>query len=196
MTVEPWSRQRRSAERNETAILEATRALLRDADAGALEMRDVARSAGVGVGTVYRRFGDKAALLAAVIGADERELQDAILAGPPPLGPGAPAADRLDAFLTALAALTEANLNVLLAVDAASPARMEVGAYGAWRLHVIHLLSDLRPDLDDGDRGWFADALLAPLASETYATQRRRLGMSAEAVARNLRALAAAVARA
>src|SRR6187401_2225355 len=77
-TTATHARQREEAARNEARILEATRALLRDDDAGAVEIRDVARAAGVGVGTVYRRFGDKAGLLAAVIGADERVLQDAL----------------------------------------------------------------------------------------------------------------------
>ena len=193
--TEGWRPQRTAAQRNEARILECTRALLQEADAGAVEMRDVARAAGVGVGTVYRRFGDKATLLASVIGADEADLQTALLSGPPPLGPGAPAGERLDAFLTALARLTEENLNVLLATTAASPGRMHVGAYGAWRLHLIHLLSELRGDLSESDRGWYADALLAPLDSETYAVQRRRFGMSSEQIARNLRSLAAAVAR-
>jgi AcrR family transcriptional regulator len=185
---------RRDAGRTEAVIVERTRALLRDADAGSIEMRDVARAAGVGVGTVYRRFGDKAALLAAVIGADERELQDAILTGPPPLGPGADPRERLAAFLAALAALTEDNLNVLLAVDAAAPSRLHVGAYGAWRLHLVALIGALRPGLPDPDRGWWADVLLAPLDPATYAVQRRRFGLSAEDIARNLDALADAVA--
>jgi AcrR family transcriptional regulator len=40
-------------------------------------MRDIAHAAGVGVGTLYRRFGDRAGLLAAVIREDERVLQEA-----------------------------------------------------------------------------------------------------------------------
>jgi AcrR family transcriptional regulator len=193
-TASGWRRQRTQAARNELRILDSTRRLLQSDDAGTVDMRDIARAAGVGVGTIYRRFGDKGALLAAVIDADERELQDALLTGPPPLGPGPPAGERLQAFLVALAALTEDNLNVLLATNAASPGRMYVGAYGAWRLHVIHLLAELRPDLGDVDRGWYADALLAPLDPQTYAVQRRRLGMNADAIAANLRALALALA--
>ncbi len=192
--VATHARQREQAARNEARILDATRALLRDDDAGAVEIRDIAKAAGVGVGTVYRRFGDKAALLAAVIGADERVLQDALLSGPPPVGPGAPAGERLGAFLDALAALTEANLNALLATDAASAGRVHVGAYRAWRLHVAHLVSELRPELTDADGGWYADALLGPLDSQTYAFCRREQGMTAASIAANLRALAAAVA--
>jgi AcrR family transcriptional regulator len=191
-TAPGWRRQRSEAARNELRILDSTRELLARS-AGAVDMREIAQAAGVGVGTIYRRFGDKAALLAAVIGEDERELQDALLAGSPPLGPGAPAEERLGAFLVALAGLTEDNLDVLLATETASPGRMHVGAYGAWRLHVIHLLGELRPDLADLDLGWHADVLLAPLDGQIYATQRRGFGMTAEAIAANVRALAAAL---
>ena len=145
-----------------------------------VDIRDIARAAGVGVGTVYRRFGDKATLLASVIGADEQRLQDALLSGPPPIGPGAPPAERLTAFLDALMRLTEDNLNVLLAVDTASVGRVHVGAYRAWRLHVAYLLGELRPDLAEADRGWYADALLGPLDSGLYAFARRDQGLSVE----------------
>lgn len=129
-----------------------------------------------------------------MIGADERRLQDALLSGPPPIGPGAPAAERLAAFLEALVRLTEDNLTVLLAVDTASAGRVHVGAYRAWRLHVAHLLGELRPDLADVDRRWFADALLGPLDSGLYAFARRDQGLTSDAIAANLRTLAAAIA--
>src|SRR5207302_49536 len=120
-------------------------------------------------GTVYRRFEDKTALLAAVIGDDERELQERVLIGPPPLGPGAPAGERLEAFLRALAKLTEDNLAALQATDGSAPgARLRVGAYQAWRLHVASLLSEFHPQLTAADAGWFADALLAPFSPELF----------------------------
>src|SRR3954451_17711815 len=190
--VTTHARQREAAARNEAKILDTTRALLQDDDAGAVDIRDIARAAGVGVGTVYRRFGDKATLLASVIGADERRLQDALLSGPPPVGPGAPPPERLAAFLDALVRLTEDNLNVLLAVDTASAGRVHVGAYRAWRVHVAYLLGELRPDLAAVDRGWFAAALPAPPDGGLSASPRRDQGLTPDAIAANLRALAAA----
>ena len=53
-------------------------------------MDQVAAAAGVGKGTLFRRFGDKSGLAAALLDARERVLQEAVLFGPPPLGPGAP----------------------------------------------------------------------------------------------------------
>jgi len=174
-----WRRQREAAARNETAILDAARRVFRGGSVDAVDVREIARAAGVGVGTVYRRFGDKAGLLAAVVGEDERALQDAVLSGPPPLGPGAPARERLAAFLAALAELTEDNLDVLIAVDVASGGRLRVGSYGAWRLHVKALLDELRPVQDNG---WRADALLAPLAADLYAFHTREQAMSRDRI--------------
>jgi AcrR family transcriptional regulator len=142
---------------------------------------------------LYRRFGDKAGLLAAVIGDDEHTLQEAILRGSPPLGPGAPADERLAAFIDALVALTERNLGALLATEATPPGRLKVGAYSGWRQHVVLLLRELRADLDAKDAGWYADMLLAPVDSQLYAFQRRQAKFSQRRIATNAKALARAI---
>jgi len=150
----------------------------------AVDVRDIAHAAGVGIGTIYRRFGDKGSLVAALLGDRERDLQDRLLSGPPPLGPGAPPRERLAAFLHALADLTEENLPMLLASEgSASGARYRIGAYNAWRLHAAMLLEQAAPDLD---AAWFADLLLAPLDAARYRHQRRELGVRRERVAANL----------
>jgi AcrR family transcriptional regulator len=56
---------RADARRNEERILAATRALLVERGTG-VPMEQVARRAGVGIGTVYRRFTDRRTLLRAV----------------------------------------------------------------------------------------------------------------------------------
>ncbi|MGI8780176.1 MAG: TetR/AcrR family transcriptional regulator [Solirubrobacteraceae bacterium] len=186
-----WRPQRELADRNERAVLDAAVRLFAERGVGAVDVREIARTAGVGVGTVYRRFGDKANLLAAVIGDGERDLQDAMLRGEPPLGPGAAPAERLEAFLTALSEFTDANLDVLLAAQASAPgARLRVGAHQAWRLHLSVLLGELRPGSTAADAGWLAEALLAPLAADLYASQRREQGISPERLLRNLLDLA------
>lgn len=179
-----WNRQRQAASRNQEAIAQAAADLFRREGVTNVEVRDIAAAAGVGVGTIYRRFGDKAAVIAAVIGEEERALQDELLSGRPPLGPGAPPGERLTAFLAELAALTERNLAVLAASEGAAPgARYRIGAYAVWRLHVAVLLRTIDEDLD---ADWLADLLLAPLAAEHYRRQRTEHGMSAARVAENL----------
>src|SRR5687768_9766061 len=94
-------RERADAARNRAAVLAAAADLFRRHGVEAVSMDAVAAAAGVGKGTLFRRFGDKAGLAVALLDERERELQEAILSGPPPLGPGAPAAERLLAFVDA-----------------------------------------------------------------------------------------------
>jgi len=87
--------------RNRAAILAAAAALFAAHGVEAVSMDQVAAAACVGKGTLFRRFGDKAGLAAALLDEREAALQEAILRGPPPLGPGAPNVDRLVAFTSA-----------------------------------------------------------------------------------------------
>src|SRR2546423_15487589 len=66
---------------------------------------EVADAAGVGKGTVFRRFGSRAALLLAVLSEREGRFQEVLIRGRPPLGPRAPPRARLIAFGEALVVL-------------------------------------------------------------------------------------------
>lgn len=183
-----WDRQRAAAGRNRQAILDAAARLFAARGIDGVDVRQIASTAGVGMGTLYRRFGDKASVIAALIGDQERALQDALLRGPPPLGPGAPALQRLEAFLSALADLTERNLELLYASEAAAPAgRYRIGAYGAWHQHTVILLQEIGPAFDVE---WVADLLLAPLAPALYRHHRVDRGRAADEIAHNLAAAA------
>ena len=185
-------RERGDAQRNRARVIEAAETLFcSGADVARVDMRDIASEAGVGVGTLYRRFGDKAALIGSVLDRRSRELQDELLAGPPPLGPGAPPEERLLAFLDALVDHTEGELTLISALDELRPgARFEIGPYPAWVLHVMVLLEQIGGQQDPG---WTAEALLAPLAPAHYAHQRRTRGLSVEDVKRHMAGLARAV---
>ena len=178
---ERWGRQRSAASHNHTAILRAANELFARDGVEAVDVRQIAAAAGVGVGTVYRRFGDKASVIAELVGDQERELQDALLSGPPPLGPGAPPRQRLEAFLRRLGDLTERNLDLLLACEHLAPgARYRTGGYGSWHQHLTILLERIAPDLD---AGWYADVLLAPLGPGLYALHRRQYGVAPDVLA-------------
>lgn len=151
-------------------------------------MDDVAAAAGVGKGTLYRRVGDRAGLALALLDEEERELQDAILRGPAPLGPGAPPSDRLAAFLTALVDLTERHLDLVVASETGAPgARFRSGVYEAWRAHVGVLLRDAR----GGDPGALPDVVLAPLAGDLHRHLRRERGLAPEQLRQAVLELAA-----
>lgn len=139
--------ERGDAAANRQRILRAARRLLAERGPDAVSMDAVAAAAGVGKGTVFRRFGDRAGLTDALVSDYMREFQDAFLSGPPPLGPGAPSAQRLEAFLIALIDLQREHLPLALAAE--SPRmRPPAGAYGPLWLHARALISELRPEAD------------------------------------------------
>ncbi len=90
--------ERGDAARNRELLLQAARRLIAERGADAVTMDDIAAAAGVGKGTVFRRFGSRAGLMMVLLDEDERASQQAFLFGPPPLGPDAPPLDRLLAF--------------------------------------------------------------------------------------------------
>ncbi|MGR6964036.1 TetR/AcrR family transcriptional regulator [Geodermatophilus sp. URMC 61] len=173
-------RERADAARNRERILAAADRLF-GADPGAVTMGDIARAAGVGRATLYRRFPDTTSVAAALLGEHERRLQQELLSGPPPLGPGAPPADRLAAFYAAMVDLLDQHLHLALGGESGA-ARFTVGAYGFWRVHVRALLLDAQvPDPDT-----VVDLLLAPLDPEVYRYQRYERRRSPRQIAAGL----------
>jgi AcrR family transcriptional regulator len=167
----PPPRERADAARNRAAVLAAASTLFAEQGVAAVSMDQVAAAAGVGKGTLFRRFGDKAGLAAALLDARETALQEAILHGPPPLGPGAPAAHRLAAFADAYLSYLLAHLDLVRMSETAAPgARYRIGAYRFWHRHAAILLAGT-PDPEQA-----AHALLAPLAAEHVAAVLPELG--------------------
>lgn len=180
--------ERADATHNRRRILRAAAELIATRGPEAVSMDEVARAAGVGVGTVYRRFGDRARLVYAVIDDRERDFQAAFIQGPAPLGPGAPPAERVRAFLRALADRTEAQADLLLMAESDPPeARFREGSYMLYHRHLEILLQEIRPD---ADAAYLADALLAPLAANLFLHQRRTRGMPLDRIKAGLDALA------
>jgi AcrR family transcriptional regulator len=177
-------RERADAARNRERVLAAARRLFAERGVRAVTMSDVARAAGVAKGTVFHRFGDRAGLALALLDEAERSLQDQLLHGSPPIGPGAPPRERLRAFLAALAAFTVEHRELLLEVDGAAPgARYRTGAYRAWQQHVVVLLDELGAP---GDRALHAHLLLAPLAADLVAHLHDAEDVTAEALSAGL----------
>jgi polyketide synthase 12 len=96
-----WGRppaERADAARNRRHLLATAREILAEQGSGQLTMDGLAERAGLGKGTVFRRFGTRAGIFQALLDDEEREFQQAVLSGPPPLGPGATPLDRLIAY--------------------------------------------------------------------------------------------------
>ncbi|TGB02101.1 TetR/AcrR family transcriptional regulator [Streptomyces sp. MZ04] len=141
--------ERADAARNRTAVLRATERLLVEGGGAPVSLDRVAALAGVGKGTVFRRFGSRAGLLQALLEERSRELREAISHGPPPLGPGAPPGDRLHAFLDGLGAIAETNAILFSAHEqACAEDKYADPSFRFWHGHLGSLLAAERPDLD------------------------------------------------
>ena len=86
VTWGPPPAERADAARNRRLLLATARQII------------AADGAGLGKGTVFRRFRTRAGIFQALLDDDERAFQEQVLSGPPPLGPGAPPLDRLVAY--------------------------------------------------------------------------------------------------
>jgi AcrR family transcriptional regulator len=164
-------RLRADAARNRTAILRATEQLLTHCHPQQISMEQVAAAANVGKGTVFHRFGSRYGLLRALMQERARDLEAAITAGPPPLGPGAPPRARLLAFLTAVVEVVARNKGLLAALGPGAPVttaptqepRETHPVYQSWHSHISQLVGRQRPDLD---ADMLAHVFLATLHSE------------------------------
>jgi AcrR family transcriptional regulator len=151
--------ERGDAARNRELLLQAARRLVAKRGAEAVTMDDVAAAAGVGKGTLFRRFGSRAGLMMVLLDEDERASQQAFLFGPPPLGPDAPPMDRLAAFGRARLCFVHAH-HALLSAAKGDPLTRHAGAAAVQRTHVRVLLQAANTS---GDLDVQTDALLALL---------------------------------
>lgn len=178
--------ERGDAARNRTRLLDAAALLVTELGAEAVTMDAIAARAGVGKGTVFRRFGSRTGLLRALLDHSEREFQHGFLHGPPPLGPGAPPAERLVAFGRARIALVEVQGELLRAADAAN-SRYDNPAH---RVSLLHVTALLREAEITADPHLLASSLVASLDATLLMHQWRELGHSLERLADNWTELA------
>lgn len=154
--------ERGDAARNRALLLEAARNLVAQRGADAVTMDDVAAAAGVGKGTVFRRFGSRAGLMMVLLDEDERASQQAFLFGPPPLGPDAAPMDRLVAFGRERIGFVHTHHELLSAANRDPRTRYGPPA-AVLRTHVRVLLASARTT---GDLDAQIDALLALLDAD------------------------------
>ncbi|GAA2787727.1 helix-turn-helix domain-containing protein [Saccharopolyspora taberi] len=169
--------ERADAARNRARILEAAAELFASRSPREVTMEDIARAAGVGRGTLYRRYPDRASIAVALLDKHEHALQERMLRGDPPLGPGATPAERLAAFYAAMVDLLEKHRHLVLGSEVGR-SRFQTGAYGFWRAHVRSLL--LAADIANPEP--LVEVLLAPLAPDVYGYQREDMGLRPEQI--------------
>ncbi|GGV80106.1 MULTISPECIES: TetR/AcrR family transcriptional regulator [Streptomyces] len=156
----PERRSRKDAVRNREAVLAAADALFsRRESPEDVTMADVAAAAGVGKGTLFRAFGDRAGLLRALYAARLASMREAVESGPPPLGPATPPRERVPALLDAVLCFKLDNRPLALALEGSgngSPYRAE---HYAWWHGLLRGVLEQIPGL--AEPGFTAHALLA-----------------------------------
>jgi AcrR family transcriptional regulator len=159
--------ERGDAARNRALLLDAARRLISERGAEAVTMDDVATAAGVGKGTLFRRFGSRAGLMIVLLDEDEKVEQQAFMFGPPPLGPGAPPLERLLAY--GRDRLRFAWDHRALLSDASRDPQTRFNAPST--LHHTHVRMLLDAAGTTGDLDAQAEALLALLDADSVAHQ-------------------------
>jgi AcrR family transcriptional regulator len=178
--VDAEPRERADAQRNRSKVLCAAEGLIAEHGVENVSMDAIAAAAGVGKGTLFRRFGDRAGLARALLHERTRQMQEAIIRGPAPLGPGAPPQLRLKAMAGAQLALLDDHADLIAAGEAGPPgARFNTAPYEFLRLHAGLLVREADPDAD-----WevLTDILLAPLGAASFLFWRRQRGFSVERI--------------
>ena len=151
LALEPLPPERADAARNRRHLLATAREMLAEQGADRLTMDALAERAGLGKGTVFRRFGTRAGIFQALLDDDERDFQYQVLSGPPSLGPGAAPLDRLIAygrartgFLIGRREIARAALDGKEPVPAGPQTPMS-------RVHIRYLLQEMRLGAADLD---------------------------------------------
>lgn len=132
--------ERRDAARNRELLLRTARELIEERGVDGLTMATLARRAGVGNGTVFRRFGSRAGLMVNLLSDAEAQFQGRFMFGPPPLGPGAPPLERLIAVGTERIGWVLEYGDLARAADVSAYNRFDVPAAVLWHRHLELLL--------------------------------------------------------
>ncbi|OAN40096.1 TetR/AcrR family transcriptional regulator [Mycolicibacterium iranicum] len=186
---DPGPPERGDAARNRALLLDAARRLVDERGADSVTTDDIAVAAGVGKGTLFRRFGSRAGLMIVLLDEDEKVQQQAFLFGPPPLGPGAPPLQRLLAYGRERLKFVDTHRELLS--DVGRDPQMRYNA--PMMLHHSHIRLLLEAAGTTGDLDTQATALLSLLDADYVhhqLTDRGRtlteLGDAWETVARKL----------
>lgn len=188
----PVGAERRDAARNRVRVLEAARDLFEARGVSEVTMEEISAQAGVGKGTLYRRYPNKGLLCQALLDEPTRAFQAEVMrelaaSDDDPL-------QRLELFFERLISFMESNLELLYGAHLSLyPAdRLSHPAYDWRRWTVLGLLREAvrRGELDpELDVEYLATALLAPLDVELYHHQRRALEITPERIGSGLASL-------
>ncbi|MEW6582152.1 MAG: helix-turn-helix domain-containing protein, partial [Actinomycetota bacterium] len=155
-------------------------------------MEEVAAAAGVGKGTLYRRYPNRAALAAAVLDELARDFQADAIAGFGPEGRAATPLRRLDMFLERAVAFGEAHTDLLCLTQDAPPGEHRRHPAYLWQRQVVAgLLADAARagEIPPQDLDYLPDAILALVDPVMLRDLRAERGIARDRVLATVRAL-------
>ncbi|MFG2999670.1 TetR/AcrR family transcriptional regulator [Streptomyces sp. NPDC048340] len=177
--------ERADALRNREAVLAAADALFAASSSPQnVSMDDIAAAAGVGKGTLFRRFGDRAGLIGAVIAARLEPLQQAVQEAQG--AAGSPPRQRVLDLLDASLRFKIENRNLMSAAeDAGLSSPYRAGHYDWWH-GILRTALDRVPEVHEAD--FTAHALLAAIRADLVAHLIDDLKMTPEGLRASLAA--------
>ncbi len=190
-------KERRDAAEHRQHILAIARTLFAAQGVDSTSMHEIARTAGVGQGTLYRRYAHKGELCAALLEENAQRFREEIESQVERAeNDDVSALGQLDVLLTRLAEFTDLNGPLLGAIGDAACGERRHAAYTSplyqWlRTMVLRLLQRAvkQGEAHSLDVEGTVDAVLAPLSVDLYLYQRRELGHSPERIIAALRRL-------
>lgn len=188
--------ERADAAANRALILHTAERLFRERGVENVCMAEIAEAAGVGKGTLYRRFANKGELCLALMDTQMAEFQNAMLTLFNGLSAqGVPYLEQLATFLRSLVEFTEIHSPLLVEVQRAgmiqNDERLNLPHF--WQYMTVSALlrsADRAGELDQGlDLDYLGEALLAPLQVDYFRFQRHARGYTVERISDGLRSL-------
>ena len=192
--------ERRDAAANRVRILQTAESLFAKHGVANVNMADIAQAAGVGKGTLYRRFTNKAELCLALMDTQMIDFQNGMLARMQQMSAqGMPKLGQLDQFIDALIHFTDAHAPLQCEVQRSGllqeqePDGLELPHF--WQYMTVNGL--LKAAVSAGelsdtlDIDYLADAILSPLKADIFYYQREVRGFSLERISAGLRLLLA-----
>jgi AcrR family transcriptional regulator len=192
--------ERRDAMEHRRRILEVARKLFAEQGVGAVSMHQIAKSAGIGQGTLYRRYAHKGELCMDLLSERNEcfvEEMRALLAGKR----SATALERLDGALECvinffeeqgalLGPIAGATLHHFPCEEGGKPPTFESSSLHTWLYELLILL--ISEAVEQGEIGaldvaFTADAILATINPLVYLFQRRERGYSSERILQGVR---------
>jgi AcrR family transcriptional regulator len=190
--------ERKDAAANRKLIMETAETLFAEKGVENVCMAEIAQVAGVGKGTLYRRFANKAELCLALMDTQMTDFQNEMLTEFRKMTTNSvPKMAQLEFFIDALVHFTDAHSPLLSEVQ--SEGLLHEGRSTEmphfWQYMTVHGLFQAAIEAGEIPAGldteYLADAILAPLKVDIFRFQREIRGFTLERISEGLRILIA-----